>query len=267
MHQQARNDMSETMLQRLFGLKGKTALITGGYKGIGRLFADTYAEAGADVAVVARSNEGCQRAAAEIHERFNVKTIGKSMDVHRSEEVNRVVQEVIEEFSKIDILVNSAGISGSQKPVLEMADEDMADIMDVDFRGVFLVSRAVAKHMSKKKSGKIINISSVLGKLAARNMVGYCASKAAVIQLSRVMALELMRDNVQVNVLCPGYFLTEFNREFFGTDAGKNLIRKMIPINRVGDLEELRSTALYLATCPGFLTGAEIYVDGGHTIV
>jgi NAD(P)-dependent dehydrogenase (short-subunit alcohol dehydrogenase family) len=259
--------MSVALLQGLFGLKGRTALITGGYKGIGRLFADTYAEVGAHIAVVARSQEGCQRAAAEIRDRFNVKTVGKAMDVHRAEEVNRVVQEVIDEFGKIDILVNSAGISGSQKPVLEMTDEDLDDIMNVDFRGVFLVSRAVAKHMSKNKSGKIINISSVLGKLAARNMTGYCASKAAVIQLSRVMALELMRDNIQVNALCPGYFLTEFNREFFDTEAGKNLVRKMIPINRVGNLEELRSTALYLATCPGFLTGAEIYIDGGHTVV
>jgi NAD(P)-dependent dehydrogenase (short-subunit alcohol dehydrogenase family) len=148
-----------------------------------------------------------------------------------------------------------------------MTDEDMDDIMAVDFRGIFLTSRAVARHMSNNKSGRIINISSILGKLAARNMSGYCASKAAVIQLTKVMALELMRNNVQVNVLCPGYFLTEFNREFFNSDSGKNLIQKMIPINRVGNLEELRSTALYLATCPAFLTGAEICIDGGHTIV
>jgi NAD(P)-dependent dehydrogenase (short-subunit alcohol dehydrogenase family) len=82
-----------------------------------------------------------------------------------------------------------------------------------------------------------------------------------------VLALELMRDNIQVNVLCPGYILTEFNREFFESDAGKGLIKKMIPLNRVGDLEELRSSALFLATCPPFLTGAEIYVDGGHGII
>jgi NAD(P)-dependent dehydrogenase (short-subunit alcohol dehydrogenase family) len=259
--------MSDAMFQRLFSLKGKTALITGGYKGIGRLFADTYAEAGADVAVVARNMESCQRAASDIREQFGVKSIGKAMDVHRADEVNRVVQETIEEFGKIDILVNSAGISGSQKPVLKMTDEDMDDIMTVDFRGIFLTSRAVAKHMSNNKSGKIINFSSILGKVAARNMSGYCASKAAVIQLTKVMALELIRDNVQVNVLCPGYFLTEFNRDFFDSDAGKNLVQKMIPINRVGHLEELKSTALYLATCPAFLTGAEICIDGGHTIV
>lgn len=259
--------MSDAMFQRLFSLKGKTALITGGYKGIGRLFADTYAEAGADVAVVARNLEGCQKAAADIRNQFRVKSLGKAMDVHRGDEVDRVVQEVIDEFGKIDILVNSAGISGSQKPVLKMTDEDMDDIMTVDFRGIFLTSRVVGQHMAKNKSGKIINISSILGKLSARNMSGYCASKAAVIQLTKVMALELMRDNVQVNVLCPGYFLTEFNREFFNSEAGKNLIQKMIPMNRVGNLEELRSTALYLATCPAFLTGADIFIDGGHTIV
>ena len=259
--------MSDVMFQRLFSLKGKTALITGGYKGIGRLFADTYAEAGADVAVVARNLEGCQRAAEDIRHHFKVKSLGKAMDVHTADEVDRVVLEVIEEFGKIDILVNSAGISGSQKPVLKMTEEDMDDIMTVDFRGIFLTSRTVARHMSRNKSGKIINISSILGKLAARNLSGYCASKGAVIQLTKVMALELMRDNVQVNVLCPGYFLTDFNREFFDSDAGKNLIQKMIPIKRVGNLEELRSTALYLATGPAFLTGAEIYIDGGHTIV
>ena len=126
---------------------------------------------------------------------------------------------------------------------------------------------AVAQVMVRQKSGRIINISSVLGKVSARNMAGYCASKAAVIQLTRVMALELMRDNIQVNALCPGYFKTDFNRDFFESDVGKGLIKKMIPMNRVGQLDELRSTALYLATCPPFMTGSEIYIDGGHTIV
>jgi len=259
--------MSVQLFEKLFSLKGKTALISGGYKGIGLLFAETYAEAGANVAIVARNLEGCEKAAGAISKKYGVKTIGKSMDVHKSEIVNRVVQEIMDEFQTIDILVNSAGVSGSEKPVLKMSDEDMDDVMNVDFRGLFLVSRAVAKNMAERKSGKIINISSALGKIAARNMAGYCSSKAAVIQLTRVMALELIRDNIQVNALCPGYFLTEFNREFFNSEAGKALIKRMIPLNRVGNLDELRSTALYLATCPAFLTGAEIYVDGGHTIL
>lgn len=258
--------MAMDIYERLFSLKGQTALITGGYQGIGRLFADTYAEAGADVAVVARNLESCQRAAGEISQKFGVRAIGKAMDVGDAGQVNRVVGEIADALGGINILVNSAGVPGSQKPVLKMSDPDMDDVMDVDFRGIFLTSRAVARHMVGQQYGRIINISSILGKIAARNMSGYCASKAAVIQLTKVMALELVRDNVQVNVLCPGYFLTEFNRAFFESEAGRRLVREKIPINRVGDLEELRTTALYLATCPAFFTGAEICVDGGHIL-
>lgn len=259
--------MASEILERLFSLKGRTALVTGGYKGIGRSVAETYAEAGADVAVVARNLMGCQEAAREIAGKYGVKAVGKSLDVNDSKRVDRVVQEIVGELGRIDILVNSAGIPGSEKPVLKMTDADIDEVMNVDFRGTFLVSRAVAQVMVRQKGGKIINVSSILGKIAARNMAGYCASKAAVIQLTRVMALELARDNIQVNALCPGYVLTEFNRDFFASEAGKGLVKKMIPLNRVGTLDELRSTALYLATCPAFLTGAEVYVDGGHTLI
>ena len=120
--------------------------------------------------------------------------------------------------------------------------------------------------MVKRRSGRIINIASVLGQIVARNMAAYCSSKAAVIQLTKVMALELIRDNIQVNALCPGYFRTDLNSEFFDSEPGEKLIKKIIPINRVGNLEELRSTALYLATVPAFLTGAVLNIDGGHTL-
>ena len=259
--------MSEGLLERLFSLKGETALITGGYKGLGLMFSETYAEAGADVAIVARTLDKCQEVARDIESKYGVRAIGLSMDVHDTESVNGVVQQVVDELGKIDILVNCAGVAGSEKPVMKMTDEDLDDVMNVDFRGTFLACRAAAGEMIKQKRGKIINVASLLGKISARNMSGYCASKAAVIQLTRVLALELMRDNVQVNVLCPGYILTEFNRGFFESNAGEGLIKKMIPLNRVGDLEELRSSALFLATCPAFLTGTELYIDGGQGIV
>ncbi|HEY5530593.1 MAG TPA: SDR family NAD(P)-dependent oxidoreductase [Candidatus Anoxymicrobiaceae bacterium] len=254
-------------MERLFSLKGESALITGGYKGLGLMFSETYAEAGADVAIVARTLDKCQEAARDIESKYGVRAIGLSMDVHDTESVNGVVQQVVDELGKIDILVNCAGVAGSEKPVMKMTDDDLDDVMNVDFRGTFLACRAAAGEMIKQKRGKIINVASLLGKISARNMSGYCASKAAVIQLTRVLALELMRDNVQVNVLCPGYILTEFNRGFFESNAGEGLIKKMIPLNRVGDLEELRSSALFLATCPAFLTGTELYIDGGQGIV
>jgi NAD(P)-dependent dehydrogenase (short-subunit alcohol dehydrogenase family) len=258
--------MGKELFEQLFSLKGKTALVTGGYRGIGLTFSETFAEAGADVVITARNLKGCQAVAKEIAEKYGVRAMGKAMDVHDSKIVNQAVQEIADELGKIDILVNCAGVPGNQKPVHEMADEDLDDVMNVDFRGTFLASRAVAQVMIRQKSGKIINISSIMAKITARNVGGYSAAKAAVNMLTRAMALELMRYNIQVNALMPGYFLTPFNTEFFQTDAGKNLVKKMIPINRLGNVNELKSTALYLATCPAFLTGAEIIVDGGHTI-
>ncbi|MHC1724825.1 MAG: SDR family NAD(P)-dependent oxidoreductase [Syntrophobacteraceae bacterium] len=259
--------MAMELLESLFSLKGKVALITGGYRGIGRMIAETYAEAGANVVLAARNKRGCRTAAEEIAGRFGAKAVGKAMDVRDTEMVVDVVQEVIEEFGQIDILVNAAGVPGSEKPVLEMTDEDIDHVIGIDFRGTFLTSREVAREMVKRKSGKIINIASIMAKICTRNLAGYCAGKAAVVQLTRVMALELVRDNIQVNALCPGYFLTDFNRDFFQSETGQKLIKKMIPINRVGEVEELKSTALYLATCPPFLTGIELYIDGGHTLV
>ena len=121
--------------------------------------------------------------------------------------------------------------------------------------------------MIKQKSGKIINIASVAGKRVLPRMGGYCVSKAAVIQLTKIMALELMPYNIQVNALCPGYFLTDMNKEFFNTEQGRQFIKQKIPIRRVSSLDELSSTALYLATAPPSMTGAEIIIDGGITII
>ena len=258
--------MARNVFETLFSLKGKTALITGGYKGIGRLVAETFAEAGADVAIVARNQDACLSSAGEIEGKYGVRSIGMAMDVQDSRTVDSVVEALIREFGKIDILVNCAGIPGNQKPVVEMTDGDMDEVMNVDFRGTFVVSRAVAREMIKAKGGKIINVASVLGRVVARYMAGYCASKAAVIAFTKVLALELMRYNIQANVLCPGYFMTEFNQEFLSSEAGKGMIRRMVPLNRPGELWELKSTALYLATCPPYLTGSEIYIDGAHSV-
>jgi NAD(P)-dependent dehydrogenase (short-subunit alcohol dehydrogenase family) len=259
--------MTHPLFEKLFSLDGKVALITGGYRGIGLTMAETYAAAGANVVLAARNLAGCQAAAQKIAQTYGVKAAGKAIDVHDSKVVDSIVKEVATEFGTIDIVVNCAGIPGSEKPVLKMTDEDLDDVMNVDFRGTFLVSRAAGQVMAQQKSGRIINVASILGKIAARNMLGYCASKGAVIQLTKVMALELMRDNVQVNALCPGYILTDFNKDFFTSEVGQKMVKKMIPINRVGELCELQSIALYLATCPPFMTGGEFYIDGGHTIV
>ncbi|MGO8880230.1 MAG: SDR family NAD(P)-dependent oxidoreductase [Desulfomonilaceae bacterium] len=259
--------MAKERFEKWFSMDGKVVLITGGCRGLGLTIAETYAEAGADVALAARNLTGCKDAARNIERTFGVKAISKSMDVRYSKIVDTAVQEIADEFGRIDVLVNCAGIIGTKKPVMTMTDEDLDEVMNVNFRGTFLVSRAVAQVMVRQKSGKIINVSSIFGKMVTRNMMGYCASKAAVIQLTRVMALELMRHNIQVNALCPGYVMTDFNKGFFESETGKVVINKKIPINRAGEPDELKSLALCLATCPPFMTGSEIYIDGGHTIV
>jgi len=259
--------IAKSLIEQLFSIEKKVSVITGGYKGLGLIIAETYAAAGANVVLTARNVVGCRLEAEKIRNKYGVKTIGKCMDVTDSNSVDRVIHEIVDEFGTIDILVNSAGIPGCEKPVLKMNDEDLDEVMDVNFRGTFLVARTVAQTMAKRRSGKIINVSSIMGKISARNMAGYCVSKAAVNQLTKIMALELMGYNIQVNALCPGYFLTNLNKEFFESEVGNKMIERMIPMKRIGQLDELKSTALYLATCPAFMTGAEIYIDGGHTIV
>ena len=251
--------MSTDLLNQLFSLEGKTILITGGYSGIGRTFVETFAELGANLVIVARNEKKVQAAAAEIVDKYGVKVIARSADVSDSTAINVLVQEVIAEFGKIDVLVNSAGIADSGTPMVKTSDEEFDRVMDVNLHGTFIVSRAVAKEMIKRKRGRIINIASLAAKRAINNMSGYCASKAAVVHLTRTMALELMRDNIQVNALCPGYFLTDMNRDFFTSELGRKVIKNTMPMRRLGDLEELKSTAIYLATCPPFLTGADLY--------
>ncbi len=255
-------------LDGMFSLKGKTALITGGYKGIGLAVSEVLAEAGARVALAARSGDICKSTAASIEAKFGVEACGLALDVQNTHQIDRALGEIISRFGKIDILVNCAGIDSSHKPFSEITEEEMNNVMKINFYGTFLVSKAVVREMMKQKSGKIINVASVLGKVAAALMVDYCVSKAAMIQLTRVMALDLMHHNIQVNALCPGYFLTDINRKYFESDpTAKKFIRKVIPMNRIGQVDELKSSVLYLATAPPFLTGTEICVDGGTTIV
>ncbi|MGC9975450.1 MAG: SDR family NAD(P)-dependent oxidoreductase [Syntrophales bacterium] len=259
--------MSE-LFDRMFSLKGKTALITGGYRGIGLAISEVFAEAGAKLVLAARSGDICKSVATNIEAQFGVEAFGLALDVQNSLQISNALEEIAARFGKIDILVNCAGVDSSHKPFMEMTEEDMNNVMKINFHGTFLVSKAVSREMIKQKSGKIINVASVLGKVALADMADYCVSKAAMIQLTRAMAVDLMRYNIQVNALCPGYFLTDINRKYFESDpAAEKFIRKVIPLNRIGHVDELKSAALHLAACPAYMTGAEIYIDGGYTIV
>ena len=250
----------------MFDLTGKVAIITGGYQGIGRGIAEGLAEAGSDVVICARNYDRCAEACSGIA-KLGGKTLPIRCDISKSEEVKKLVSETVNEMGKIDILVNNAGVGGSEKPIIEMSDEDWDHAVDIDLRGAFLCTREAAKEMIKQGGGKIINVSSIAAFIAMANMSAYCASKGGLLQLTKVMALEFIPYNIQVNALCPGYFLTPMNRKFFESEVGQKIIRKNIPMGRLGNPEELKGTAIYLASsATDFMTGSGIVIDGGQLL-
>ena len=252
----------------IFALNGKVAVVTGGNSGIGRGIAEGLAEAGADIVIAARRIEQCREVSLEIQKKTGVKCLPIKCDVTKTDEANSLIDSTIKEFGKLDILVNSAGIGMSDKPIVDMSDEDWDNTLNINLRGTFLCSRAAAREMIKQKQGKIIDVSSIYGtSRAIKNAGDYCASKSGVIQLARVMALELARYNIQVNVICPGYFRTPMNNEFLSSEVGQKVVKTSIPMQRAGNVEELKGIAIYLASpASSFTTGAVIVVDGGHII-
>ncbi len=254
------------MTRSMFDLTGKVAIVTGGYSGIGRGISEGLAEAGANVVICARNLGRCQEACSEI-EKLGVKALPIRCDVTRTDEVNNLIETTVKEFGKVDILVNNAGIIGGRKPIIETSDEDWDTTLNINLKGAFLCSRAAAREMIKRNEGKIINVSSISAFIGTAALGGYCASKRGLVQLTRVMALELVEYNIQVNAICPGSILTPMNYEYFTTQPGKGTIKRDIPMGRIGDANELKGIAVYLASpASSFATGTCIVVDGGQTV-
>ncbi len=248
-----------------FDLSGKVAVVTGGCSGLGTAFSEALAEAGADIVVadVIVGTPQCQEACTGI-EKFRTKVFPIKCDVTNPEDVDNMVAKVVSEFGKIDILVNSAGIFGENKRVVDMSPENWDKVIAVDLRGSFLCCRAVAAEMMKQNEGKIINISSASSFKALPGMAAYASAKAAIVMLTKTLALELARYNIQANTLSPGYFLTPLNRDFFETEGGKKLVSGW-PMRRPGNTEELKGMIVYLASpASNYTSGSEILIDGGQ---
>lgn len=248
-------------------LTGKVAIITGGATGIGRGIAEGLADAGATIVIAARRLKECEKACKEIKERTGVKTLPHRFDLTNRSEMEGFVDKVVKEFGHIDILVNNAGIGGSEKPILKMTEEDWNNVVDTNLKGVFTLSQAVVgKMVERDEGGKVINVASIGSLIVFPNMSAYCASKAGCVQLTKVMALEWTRYNIQVNAILPGYFETPMNREFFSSDVGKKVIRTNIPMRRIAQIEEIKGLAIMLASqASSFMTGSAVVLDGGHT--
>lgn len=249
----------------MFNLTGKVALVTGGYSGLGYACSAALAEAGADIIICARHLERCQEAGSKL-EKLGIKTLSVRCDVTNAHDVDNLIAAVVKEFGKIDILVNCAGTFSEGKRVVDTDEADWERTMAVDLKGSFLCCRAATREMIKRNEGKIINVASASSFKAIAGMSVYAAAKAGLVMLTKTLALEVARYNIQVNTLSPGYFLTPFNRDFFTSEPGKNLIKSW-PMRRPGNPEELKGIVIYLASpASNYMTGSEILIDGGQTI-
>jgi NAD(P)-dependent dehydrogenase (short-subunit alcohol dehydrogenase family) len=246
-----------------FSVRDKAVLITGASSGFGAHFARVLAGEGAKVALAARRLDALESISTEIREAGGT-ALAVKLDVSDDVSIKHAVQTTVDAFGRIDVLVNNSGVSVS-KPLLEQTAADFDAVVDVNLKGAFLVATEVARRMKADgKGGSIINIESILSFRQTGHVAPYAASKAGLTQLTRSMALELARYKIRVNGIAPGYFSTEINQEFFDTESGAAMIKRM-PSRRLGELEELEGPLLLLASdASSYMNGTTIVVDGGH---
>ncbi len=250
---------------RQFDLSGKAAIVTGGSKGLGFAMAAGLASAGASVMLVNRNADEGAQAASELSEDFGVKAVSFAADVTGQEASEAMAKAAMDAFGRIDILINSAGIN-IRGPIDELSFADFQKVLDVNVSGTWLCCRAVTPYMKAAGSGKIINLASTLGLVGLSNRTPYTASKGAVVQMTRALALELAPNNINVNAICPGPFLTEMNLPIADTDDGKKFVVGATALERWGHLREIQGAAIYLASDAGsYMVGSMLTVDGGWT--
>jgi len=248
-----------------FSLEGKIAFVTGAGRGLGQAGALAFARAGADVVCVSRTRSQLEQTAAAI-ERLGRKALVLTADTRSPHEVEAAVQAAVDTFGRIDILFNNAG-TNIRKSVVDMPDEDWHTIMDTNVRGAFLVARAVARHMIRRRCGSIINMSSMSATSAEPTKAVYAASKGAVALLTKGLALELAPHGIRVNAVAPGYMLTSLVRGALDADAERKVrVLARIPLGRLGEPEEIGGALVFLASeASRYITGASIAIDGGWT--
>jgi NAD(P)-dependent dehydrogenase (short-subunit alcohol dehydrogenase family) len=254
-----------TNVRDLFDLRGKTALVTGATRGLGEVAAKALAKAGADVAVCGRNKDGLKRVSDAINASGR-DAEGFSFDVTNKERVQEGVNKILERFGKIDILMNNAGLN-HREPVVDYPEEAWDLVINTNLKGYFLVAQAVAPHMLERGYGKIINMSSILGKIALPNQLAYASAKGGVEQMTKVMALEWAKQGVRVNAIGPTYFETEMVTPIRNDPERFNFINERTPMGRWGYLPEMEGIVIFLAApASDFITGQIIYIDGGWTI-
>jgi NAD(P)-dependent dehydrogenase (short-subunit alcohol dehydrogenase family) len=253
------------MCIEIFQLRNRVAIVTGASRGLGKSMAMALAEVGADIVLVGRDRERLEGASKEIAD-FGVKTLPVVADVTRTEEAEAVVSRTLEKFGKIDILVNNVG-TYIGKPIVESTIEDWYNLINTNLTSTYVCSRAAGRYMIERQKGKVINMAAALGALGANNASAYCASKGGVIQLTRALAVEWAKYNINVNAIAPGTMETEITKTMLEDPTVRKAVTGKIPLKRIGQPSDLAGTVIFLASqASDYVTGQTIFVDGGFSI-
>lgn len=249
--------------ERLFELTNKVAIVTGGMRGLGYATAKAFASFGANLVIADVATENRERIKKEF-ESLDKKLCIMRVDVSNSKEVNKMVKDTLYKLGRIDILVNNAGTT-KRGPAETMLESDWDRLIAVNLKGTFLCSQAVGREMIRQRKGKIINIASTAGQVGLPNTLPYCASKGGVIQITRALAVEWAKYNINVNAIAPTVFETPLTRPLLhGDKEFYNYIIERIPMGRVGQPKDLIGAAVFLASdASNMVTGHVLNVDGG----
>jgi 3-oxoacyl-[acyl-carrier protein] reductase len=241
-------------------LNGKTALVTGAAQGIGRDIALALATDGADVAICDVNLEAAQKTAAEIEAKGR-KSVAVKANVASSDDVNAMIEQTVQKLGRIDILVNNAGITRDGL-ILRMKDEDWDLVLSINLKGAFLCTKAALKHMTKQRSGTIINIASIVGAMGNAGQVNYVASKAGLIGMTKTIAREYANRNITANAVAPGFIDTAMTQAL--SENVRQELAKQIPLGRLGSSEDVANAVRFLASpAAAYITGQVIHVNGG----